>query len=356
MDISWAKKLNLFSGNSIEVRKADGFEFVAKRNSDFSITFTLPIDPVLSQSFAKTDSSYWKNNRVGLTTVEMKFGPRLYFICPVTKKRCLKLLFYKGRAASREAFKILPQSEHLSDLLVGDLIARDKLMGQTGRQRLTAEERSKLVARLSRLKFKDPEVEVHADRDARKRMRKILKRIWESLPLSTTVALVRSRGVSMYAFREMELRDQSWFDAIPPTKEHPDAIEEMCITDVGELDIRILLSRDVFSQPEMSGQTLGWPAQSIDGYFVSMYVHPRPSGFPDLVMEIGKGDEALRYQRIELIGRRPYVKPRNFICPVFRVACDVLYFRFGYFASREAQNLKFPKGGKRMHALKLFHA
>lgn len=353
-EASWARKLGLFSGKKLEIRTDDGFEFTAVSDGQKFISFIIPLDPDLSQAYPIHDTNHWIENNIEFTQVQFKFGPRSYFICPITNKKCLKLIFYRGVAASREGFKHLPESKRLSDLLIGDLIAREKLSGRAGKQRLTAHERKKLVTRLSRLKFIDPQVEILVERELRKTWQLRLKRVWESLPLSTTQAVQGGKSVHPYASLEMESHNQDWFNSIPPIAIRQQTSTRLCITEAGELDIRIMIERELFGHDKLTAQTLAWPPEMIEDHKISMYVRPKTNGFPDIIFEIQKSDEEHYYQKVELFGRRPFVKPRYFICPVHRVGCDVLYFRFGYFASREAQNLKFPAGGKRMHALKIF--
>jgi hypothetical protein len=105
------------------------------------------------------------------------------------------------------------------------------------------------------------------------------------------------------------------------------------------LDVRVLLDRDWLKGDRARAIWLGWPQESTDERRIMMIDDGREHDRL-LIFRI-ESATVVTWQRIFLV-YRGLERPRHLLCPVLGEARDILYFREGRFASREAHKLYNP--------------
>lgn len=289
------------------------------------------------------DSSLWTVHGIRYVLRELNFGPRPYFICPITGDDCLKLVFYRGLVSSISAFNLISGDGALSLRAVKYEARRAKLLKYDGTLRSSKEERETLLTFLRkhpRRLNEDENIIAFLEREERRKERERKKFLWESRELSTTKALDCGRGANQHAAFEEYLRlGIEWAHNIPLVDPPaalpiPDSLEHY-----GVLDIRILLDRGYFDHDRVAGNRLGWSADATGVRSIYLFSDSRHSGMPLLIARIEAEDSTVTWQSIRLLPSARSARPRYMLCPFSHIRSDILYFRNGVFASREAQGL-----------------
>lgn len=341
-----AKKRGLFSEparlESVDV----GFSIHVATNGRDTMIFHLPKSNV-SKDFAVDDPRFWTATSVRFAVSKLGFGDRHYFFCPKDSKRCSQLLIINGVLISKRAAKKHWRELGICRNQVDAIVAASLVLDQSGVTWLSAERRALLTRQAEAFRHTDPRIAEKVAKMGAQKKRDELIRFWESRPYSTTNAF--ECGASLFdtaAFNRMVERPADWFAGVPSLPECERPSVPAFITEFPELDIAILIERKILLTALAIGRNLYSKTGLADGRYLSMFILPDDPFFPQLIFEIEPQGGEPYWQKIEFGRQLGATRPQHFVCPVTRLKARKLYFRSGYFASRQAQFLKFPEDGK----------
>lgn len=344
-----AKRRGLFS-ELIKLESVDvGFTIHVAAAGPDTLVFYLPKSNV-SKDFAVDDSRFWTATPVRFAVAKLGFGDRHYFFCPRDSKRCSELMMINGVLISKRAARKCWRELGIRRSQVDDLAAASIVLNPSSSNRLSAEKRSILTRQAEAFRHTEPRIAEKVAQVEVREKRAELNRYWESRGYSTTKAFECGASlIDTTAFNRMTERPDDWLSAVPslPNCERPSV--PAFITEFHELDISVLIDRKVFLTDVILGQTLYSKVGLADGYFLSMFVLPDEPFFPQIICEIEGQASDPYWQKIEFGCQQGASRPQHFFCPVTGLKTDKLYFRNGYFASRQAHLLSFPRGGKKAY-------
>lgn len=324
-----------------------GYKILVEKPARNVIRFFIPCHIDISYDFPIDDTRFWRTWDVKISFAKLNFGDRLYFECPVSDTRCLKLVIYKGIICSKREFNSIRRAVDYAPPKAGEVEARARFLRQGGMKRCPSGYKTEMISRVAPLVGRDEAIDLRFKKLEHALEKKEKKRLWECLESSTTKGLDCGRGlVDTIYFDRMLSRSPDWLDAPSPSVRPVRATSPDYLTNYGEFDIRILISRGAFEAERMIGRSLVWPTSMMEGHAVRMFVRRREGVLPQVIMEIKAPDGSVLYQNIELRAQRDSLRPRQFLCPVEEERTDVLYFRSGFFASRRAHFLRYPPEGK----------
>lgn len=300
----------------------------------------------ISHGFNVNDTRFWRTFEVEIVYRERKFGFRPFFVCPVTGYDCLKLLILDDIICSKPAFRN-PAYRHrlsLTDLRWAE--ARRKLLMEDGSLRMSGLERQRLISIVQNYpeRYRSDEAILKIiEGNERDMARARGKALWEAREISTTKGLDCGRGLGQdVAYEEYLLKEVVWPDTIlKPMLEPLQRRDE--IQNYPELDIKVLLKRQIFENSGVTGRELGWPEHATGQVSIYMFVDRRADWLPRIVFRVSSiVANDIFWQKIDLLPGSKSAKVRYFMCPYSHISCETLYFRNGIFGSREAHNLRKP--------------
>lgn len=273
-------------------------------------------------------------------------GDHAYFVCPKTKRYCLKVYFYKGTWASSAGHRLraggtaaLRQIERRRQSIAQRLTAKPIV---NRHNKITRESDLTVVQNeVSWLGFVPPAYSTISSileqlpKVKRARRRRNSKRL-ATYRSSTAAALEQGYELEKPTVARLSAlaMDQSRQIHPLPDEFRPRAVLE----DHATLNLNELRRSFLFQADESCGYSLGWDADLTNGErLVLIIVEELQALHLLIVFAWPKRDSKI--QLIEF-GMRPGIRGRLFLkCPVFETLHDRLYFRDGYFASAQAQRL-----------------
>ena len=346
-----AKRHGLLEPSPKTVQIDLGIPVFAETPAQNVIRLYLPLHNPVSTEFSLTDNRFWKIIDISIVFKTIKFGSRPYFICPLLKRPCLKLYILGGAISSKEGFHCARSASEgplTPKIYPSDIETRARYLGLRERTRLSPERRVAIAERARILAQKDLELSQRFREEQSSEVVQRQRFYWESRELSTTKALDDGRGMAeSEPYNALANRDMSWFDNPTPHVHIAPSGMSGLVTEFGELDIRVLLSRHIFASDRLTGLLMGWPFSRLWKTAIIMFVCPRDDALPQLIMEVRVDGAEPVYQEVSLMCGHRSGGPRHFVCPATRLPTDVLYFREGFFASRQAHSLSYPAGGKK---------
>jgi hypothetical protein len=278
-----------------------------------------------------------------------KFGKRPYFICPSTGQDCLKLVLYGNIAASLRTFKsraVRTSGSKAKQIQLAS--ARSKLLKLDGGSRIGPLRRADMINALESHRAdveREPGLSAFLQQEGQRKARERGKWLREQRPVSTTKAIDCGRG----AFQHSDYEEYLRADLEHLEQRGPELIDlsEMMPPDSIEfypaLDVRVLLARGFLKGDSVRGRILGWSPEATHVRRITMFDDGRHPRDRELIFRIDVAEQDdPTWQRIQLVCRGSFLRPRYLLCPVLMKKCDILYFRGGRFASRKAQALYNP--------------
>ena len=302
------------------------------------------IDPVTNRR-SRRDSTHV--HRIGYVFRKRKFGPRPYFVCPVTGKDCLNLFIYGNLSASEEGLRQMQGGINVPS--IGDIRyakIRARLIGRHGKRPLTLPwlQYRWLLRQPWRLEH-DPELATYLNQLVRPDARALKRERRKNRALSTSDGIESGQEACeepvFLAYLDKAAQGRQEILALRDdfaARHPPDSIEAY-----PALDIKDLLERGWFEGDVTRAWSLGWPAIATEGHHILVIEDRRDPATPLLVACIQHPNrpEPL-WQQIRLIPGPRSDRPRFMECPVRKRPTEILYLRGGQFASRQAQRLHNP--------------
>lgn len=324
-----------------------GTRIEVRRVSEGRLNFTIPkYPPEEEQNYIPKDERFWWFHNIDYLYRELHFGVRPYFVCPITGDDCLKLVFYKGLVSSISAFKLIKSKPGLSRRAIRYEAQRAKLLKLDGTLRASDNERERLLTFLKRHPQRiaqDENIFAFLEREQRRTDNKRKQFLWESRPLSTTKALDCGLGAGQHLqFEEYMHKSLEWAESLPPIRAPAEPPAPDSIEFYPQLNIRILLDRGWFREDRVIGRRLGWQSDVTGVTSIYLFFDPRSEGMPLLIARIQHRDGDIVWQSIRLLPGTRSGKPRYVMCPITHLRSELMYFRNGLFASREAHGLYNP--------------
>lgn len=343
LDMSHIKSSRLLNRPDVECRLDIGLPILV-RYCDEKLEITVPkVDISIISEFPEKDDRFWNTFSVEIIQRELVFGYRHYFICPVSRMDCLKIVISNELLCSKTIYSQFKAGHPETRGTLKYLESRRKLLNEDGSLRMSEFKRAQLVKIIrehpGRYQTDDALIAL-LQKFERKEQRDKRKRLWESRALSTTKGLDCGRGANQHnLFFEMEALDPQTLLSFASLKSFEKPARDNTKY-FPELDIKILIERQRLTPDGLTGVTLGWPLEFTPYEVIYMFVDPRFEGLSKLVfVSINYSTDERVFQIVELLPAMNSGKPRYFLCPITRARCEKLYLRNGVFASPQAHNL-----------------
>ena len=349
--IGHIRKLGLLAPEGTPPREIDiGIKIWVEPLDNECLTICVPTDQRFGAELSddRRDPSSWYRHGIAYVYRDRKYGKRAYFVCPTTRRDCLILVMCRHHITGDVALRAWAGVRGMSYREIRYAKARATLLSLDGRKSRSAKDLAmKQLLRLGGPAPDDSEFQAYFERESLRVAGTLNRADKKASPLGTQRALNLGRdATNQDGDYNLIVREPMFPSPRAPTSTKAAAARRAARPPLDELmnypalDIRTLIRCNYFVKNTIYGRTLVWPDRDTQGRTIMLISDWRYLPIPYLIASVFNPTEGFfDFQPISLTRGPRGDHPRYMQCPVLGKQCDILYFRNGRFASREAQGL-----------------